>query len=83
MTEPNQPIRTADLQPRLTERQRQVFDVLTAEWQSAWKIASAAKITTSSPSETASKFADQLVKLDLAEKGGHRSAPTWRCKIKI
>lgn len=81
MTNHNQPIRSEGPQPRLTERQRQVLDVLSSDWRSAWEIANAAKITTSSPSETASKFADQLVKLALAEKGGQRSAPTWRRKI--
>ncbi len=83
MINPHQSMRSEGLGPRLTERQRQVLDVLSSDWQSAWEIANAAKITTSSPSETASKFADQLVKLALAEKGGQRSAPTWRRKIEI
>jgi len=70
----------ADAIAKLTPRQHQVHEVLTHAWQTSSQIAMAAKITTSSPSETAAKFAIQLTKLNLAEKGGTRSHPMWRRK---
>lgn len=65
---------------KLTLRQRQVYDALTNNFKSGSQIAQDAKIFTYSPAETASKFAIQLTKLGLAEKGGTRSAPRWRRK---
>ena len=63
---------------RLTERQQQIFGVLTDEWKSSGQIAHEAGIRTSSSQETAAKYANQLTKLYLAEKGGTRSQPLWR-----
>ena len=65
---------------RLTDRQRQVYDALTHDWLSALEIADKAQIKTYSGRETAAKFAIQLTKLGLAEKGGTRSQPVWRRK---
>ena len=65
---------------KLTDRQRQVHEVLTHDWKSASQISQDAGISTYSSAETAAKFAIQLTKLGLAEKGGTRSAPLWRRK---
>ena len=64
--------------PKLTDRQQQVFDVLDATFKSAHLIAGEAGIRTYSGAETAAKYAIQLTKLGLAEKGGTRRHPTWR-----
>lgn len=61
----------------LTARQKQVLTVLGNAPLHAGQIANMANIRTCSPRETASKYADQLVKLGLAQKGGSRVFPTW------
>lgn len=64
----------------LTHRQSQHLNALDAAWRSASEIACRTGLTGfSSPRETASKYCDQLVRLGLAEKGGTRRFPTWRC----
>lgn len=62
----------------LTERQQQVLSALTDAFEGPRIIANRAKITTSSPGETAAKFCIQLVALGLAEKGGSPQFPKWR-----
>jgi hypothetical protein len=61
----------------LTTRQKQVFTALGNAPLSAGQIANMADIRTRSPRETASKYADQLVRLGFAVKGGSRTFPTW------
>ncbi len=51
---------------------------LTAEWKTARQIASDAGMTAAWARATAAKYANQLVKLDLAEKGGPYHSPVWR-----
>ena len=55
---------------KLTPRQKQVLDALDSDFNGPHAIARKANITTVSPSETASVFCRQLVKLGLAEQGG-------------
>ena len=64
----------------LTPMERRVFDVLDGEFERPHVIAQRAKITTISPSETASKFCISLVRKGLAEKGGTSTFPRWRKK---
>jgi len=66
---------------RLTTRQWQIFSVMTPEWKTALQLAADAGLTTSSPEESASKYANQLVKIHFAEKGGTRMQPVWRLSI--
>jgi len=62
---------------KLSEREQQVFDVLTWEPMRAGQIASAAGFKTISPRETAAKYAIQLVAKGLATRHGTRSFPRW------
>ena len=62
----------------LTPRQAQILSVLTEDFESPDTIARRAMIFTSSPRETAANFCRQLVKLELAEKGGTSMFPRWR-----
>lgn len=63
---------------KLTQRQQQVYDVLTeTNGLNASQIARAADITTGWPAETAAKYAIQLSKLGLADRGGTRMHPLW------
>lgn len=64
--------------PKLTPRERQVFDALMGDFESAWPIGRRAGLSTYSAGETAAKFCNRLVKLGLAEKGGTRMFPVWR-----
>lgn len=59
-------------------RQRQVLSILTGEWKTAEQLALDAGFATHSPRDTASKYANQLAKLDLAEKSGDRTSAAWR-----
>lgn len=69
---------SAPLPTRLTTRQRQIFSALTAEWKCARQLASDAGIVTSSPHESARIYANQLVRMHFAEKGGTHAHPFWR-----
>jgi len=62
----------------MTPREKQVFDALTEAFERPDAIARRAKIYTSSPRETASKYCISLVKRGLAEKGGTPMHPMWR-----
>lgn len=63
---------------KLTDRQRQVLNALTEEFEHPGRIAGRAQIYTCSPGETAAKYCIQLTKLGLAEKGGKKMFPKWR-----
>lgn len=66
--------------PKLTPRQREVYDALTSEWQNPSQIAKRAYIHTTAPRETASHHCIALVKLGLAERNDCRAIPMWRRK---
>lgn len=65
---------------KLTPMERRVLDALAGEFERPYAIAMRARITTISPSETASKFCIALVRKGLAEKGGTPMYPKWRRK---
>lgn len=63
---------------RLTESQRRVFAVLTNEWKTVWQIVTDAGLATQTARDSAGRIANELVKLDLAEKCGPYHRPVWR-----
>lgn len=65
-------------EPKLSEREREIYAVLDDKFERPHRIAVKAKIRTTSPAETASTYCIRLVKKGLAEKGGSPMFPEWR-----
>jgi hypothetical protein len=66
---------------KLTDRERQVYEVLCDHPMGASQIARKAGIKTTSPAETAAHYCIRLVKKGLAEKCGTRMFPGWRLPL--
>lgn len=64
--------------PRLTHHQRRVFAVLTTEWKTVGQIIIDTGTTSPTARGSAGRIANELVKLDLAEKGGSYHRPVLR-----
>lgn len=73
-----QPAFTAANVSRLTQPQQRILTILTSEWKTAAQIASDVGMTAAWAPAAAAKYANQLVRLDLAEKGGSHRQPVWR-----
>lgn len=68
----------ATARTRLTDRQKTVLAVMGDTWMTADQIAEATGIKGYSPREMVSRTANELARQFVLEKGGTRSAPTWR-----
>ncbi|MDB5620543.1 hypothetical protein [Tardiphaga sp.] len=61
----------------VTEREAEIFAVLTNEPQGPWQIAEAAGIQTFYKGETGSRYCHSLTRKGLAQKHGMRNDPKW------